>query len=163
MTRARTTKATDVATARLIVIADELASVGARAPLIRQLTGFGERWVRNLVRRSKAARPRRMSDAALWLDQDPQRLVDTSVFMAVYGCQLTTDPEANRLLRSYRAYRAIKPGAALDINRCAQVIELCRLRTLRSATCRLCGTRYLALPSDAMCPVCRMLKSLEVE
>jgi hypothetical protein len=153
-----TQRAVDVDTAREVFIAVELAKCGAASTLIERLTGFGTRWVRRVVRENGGALARKPRDPLLWFEQRPARLLDACLFQGAYEFQPLTLPPGQPLLDTYRLYRRNASGPGLlDINECAQIVDLCRSGDARIRECIECHEPYIVLSDRMTCPVCRII------
>lgn len=151
-------RATDYATAQEVAVAVELARCGASAALIERVTGFGARWVRGAVRENGGVLARKPRDPMRWFEADPQRLLHAHYVVMAYERQSANLSAGRRLVDAYRAYRTVasQPGL-LEINECAQIVELYQTNNARVRLCGECRVRYLVLSERSLCPVCRLM------
>lgn len=150
-------KAVDYATAREVAVAEELARLGASAVLIRHLTGFGPRWVRGCVRRYNGPMAQKPRDPHRRFGDDPVRLLHAwIVSFVMYDFQAVSSSPGARLMAAYLAYRATAcPPGILDINECAQIIELHDRGEVRLRPCAKCKMVHLVLSeASSLCAFC---------
>jgi len=151
-------RAADFQTAQEVVLAVELARVGAASALIEQLTGFGSRSIRRIVREHGGALAMKFKDPVRWLEDDPQRLLHARFALMPYVLQPSTDSIARKLLSAYNAYRHLAPPPQLlDVNECAQVINLYQSGNAWLRECGDCQEMYLVLADRSSCPLCRFI------
>lgn len=151
-------RAADYHTAKEVFVAVELAQSGAASALIERLTGFGPRWVRGIVRENGGALALKSKDPLRWFEEDPQRLLHARFVQMAYERQPANESTGRRLLSTYNAYRRVasNPGL-LDINECAQVIDLYQSGNAWVRECSQCQERHLVLAERALCPICRLM------
>ena len=150
-------KAVDYATAQEVAVAEELARLGAGAALIEHLTGFGPRWVRGCVRRHNGPLSQKPRDPLRRFGDDPVRLLHAWIVSRVmYDFQSVSSSAGARLVSAYLAYRATAhPPGILDINECAQIIELHTRGEARLRPCATCKTPHLVLSEgSSLCAFC---------
>lgn len=155
-------RAVDYKTAQEVCVAVELARKGAGALVLERVTGFGSRWCRELVRDHGGPIARRLRDPHRWFEEDPQRLLHGTYVVMAYECQRVNRSPGRRLLGAYEYYRRItrQPGL-LDVNECAQIIDLYQKGNAWIRPCKGCPLSHLVLYERPLCPVCRFLsKSL---
>ncbi len=151
-------RAADYDTAQEVFVAVELARCGAGASLIERITGFGPRWIRGVVRQNGGALARKPRDPLRWFEEDPQRLLHARYVVMAYECQPANLAVGRRLLGAFRAYRMVAqyPGL-LDINECAQIVDLYQTGNAWVRTCAECRSPHLVLSERPLCPVCRSI------
>lgn len=151
-------RAADYHTAKEVFVAVELAQCGAASALIERLTGFGPRWVRGIVRENGGALAMKPKDPVRWFEENPQRLLHARFVQMAYERQPSNESTGRRLLSTFIAYRrvAANPGL-LDINECAQVIDLYQSGNAWVRECSQCQERHLVLAERALCPICRLM------
>lgn len=152
-----TQRASDYQAAEQVLIAVALARSGASATLIEQMTHFGVRWIRRTIRENGGVLALKSHDAR-WFERDPQRLLQAMFFWMSYQLQPANDLPGRRLVDAYCAYRAFAGAGILDINKCAQVIELCQSQEAWMRTCSECRISHLVLSERALCPICRLIE-----
>jgi hypothetical protein len=151
-------RAADFQTAQEVVLAVELARVGAASALIEQLTGFGSRSIRRIVREHGGALAMKFKDPVRWLEDDPQRLLHARFVLMPYVLQPSTDGIARKLLNTYNTYRQlVPPPQLLDVNECAQVIDLYQEGNAWLRECSDCQEMHLVLTERSSCPLCRFI------
>lgn len=151
-------RAVDYRTAQEVCVAVELARRGAGALVLERVTGFGSRWCRVLVRENGGPISRRLRDPHRWFETDPQRLLHGRYIVMAYECQRANRSPGRRLLGAYEVYRRVarQPGL-LDINECAQIIDLYQTGNAWVRKCRDCPALHLVLYERPLCPTCRFL------
>jgi hypothetical protein len=151
-------RAADYHTAREVFVAVELAQFGAASALIERLTGFGPRWVRSIVRENGGTLALKSKDPVRWFEEKPERLLHARFVQMAYERQPSNESTGRRLLSTFAAYRrvAANPGL-LDINECAQVIDLYQSGNAWVRECSRCQERHLVLAERALCPICRLM------
>lgn len=151
-------RAADYRTAKEVFVAVELAQSGAASALIERLTGFGPRWVRSIVRDNGGALAMKSKDPVRWFEENPQRLLHARYVQMAYERQPSNETTGRRLLSTYYAYRRVasNPGL-LDVNECAQVIDLYQSGNAWVRECSQCQERHLVLAERALCPICRLM------
>lgn len=150
-------RSADYPTAQEIFVAVEMARVGAAAIVIERLTGFGARWARSIVREHGGALALKWKDPVRWFEANPERLLHAGYVQCAYDMQLTAQSVGRRLLGAYRAYRnATSEPGLLDINACAQIIDLYQSGNAWVRECTECGLRHLVLSERTLCPLCRI-------
>ena len=151
-------RAADYHTAQEVFVAVELARRGAASALIERLTGFGARWVRNIVREHGGALAMKSKDPLRWFEENPIRLLHARYVHMAYERQSVNETMGRRVLNTYDAYRrmASSPGL-LDINECAQVIDLYQSGNAWVRECTECQQKHLVLTERTLCPLCRLM------
>jgi len=152
-----TQRASDYQAAELVLIAVSLARAGASATLIEQMTQFGVRWIRKTIRENGGVLALKSHDPR-WFERDPQRLLQAMFFLMAYQLQPANDLPGRRLVDAYCAYRAFVRQGALDINKCAQVVNLYESREAWLRNCSECRISHLVLSERALCPICRLIE-----
>jgi hypothetical protein len=149
-------RAVDWETAQEVAVAETLANLGAGAALIERLTGFGSRWVRDAVRRHAGPLAQKPRDALKRFGRDPTRLLHGwMICIVMYEYQPAYLSEGARLVEAYSAYRGIaQPPGILDINECAQIIELYQSNNAWVQPCLLCHRKHLVLSERTVCALC---------
>lgn len=150
-------KAVDLETAQEVEVAERLAGLGASPALIERLTGFGPRWVRACVRRHNGPLAQKPRDPLRRFGDDPLRLLHAWIISSVmYDFQSSNSSPGARLLGAYLAYRGTaRPPGVLDINECAQIIELYCRGEARLRPCAKCRTGHLVLSEGtSLCAYC---------
>jgi hypothetical protein len=151
-------RAADYHTALEVFVAVELARGGAASVLIERLTGFGARWVRSIVRENGGALALKSKDPLRWFEEHPMRLLHARYVQMAYERQPANDSIGRRLLNTYGAYRRVVSSASLlDINECAQVIDLCQSGNAWVRECTECQQKHLVLTERTLCPICRLM------
>ena len=149
-------KATSPEVAKRVLEARALAKVGASSVLIRQLTGFDPRFVRRLVKAAGGKLARKPRAPERWM-RDRQRLIHVPCIVLFYESQDVRASLAGRLLRTYALYSAwIGEARSLDLDQCAQVIELYEQGCLLECQCTRCPYTFFALAQQSICPKCRL-------
>jgi len=150
-------RAVDRETASEILVAVDLAKLGAGAALIGELTGFGPRWVRRVVQRNGGAIARRERDPHRWIAEEPNRSIHAAVGLCAYGLQPARATAAMKLKVSYEAYCNVMPRAhIMDVNMLAQMIELYDDGDAQMRLCTECREAHLVLAEQPMCSACRL-------
>ena len=149
-------RAVDFETARLVSVAQALARLGATPVLIERVTGFGPRWVRGLVRQHGGPLAQRPRDPR-YFDEDAGRRLDGWYYLTMYLDQPCNVSMGTRILEAYLAYRAAQQPGVLDINDCAQVVELLEAGEATVGTCRECHGGHLVFSEGRTCPECFLL------
>jgi hypothetical protein len=143
--------------AEQVQIAVALARNKASATLIESLTHFGVRWIRRTIRQNDGALALKSRDAR-WLERDPKRLLQAVVFLRAYEQQPSSHLPGRRLLDAYAAYSVFAGTGTLDINRCAQIVQLRQSKEARERTCSECRISHLVVCECALCPICRLIE-----
>jgi hypothetical protein len=151
-------KAVDYETAQEVAIAETLAKLGASPVLIGQLTDFGSRWIRSLVRRYNGPLCQKPKDPLRRLADDPDRLLDGGAMcLVMYEFQPVSLSPGARLIEAYLAYRDMPQHTrVLDINECAWIIELYRTGSAWLRPCRVCRIPHFVVTENAICAVCAL-------
>jgi hypothetical protein len=150
-------KAVDYETAREVSVAETLAYLGAGVALIEDMTGFGRRWVRSLVRRYRGPLARKPRDPLRWFGHDPFRMLHGWLASSLHQCQPPGDSPGARLANAFTSYRRLAhPPGMLDINECAQFIALVQGGRARLRACPNCRELHLALLDGTRCASCRV-------
>jgi hypothetical protein len=137
-----------------VVLSIELARRGAGTTLITELTGFGARFVRQIVR-GHGGTTGRANDSRIWFQQDPHRLVHGRLLLQAYELQPSSYTPGQRLLAAYDAYResACQPGV-LGLQHCYNLVQLYQKGEVAHRNCGQCRLPYLILSERTVCPVC---------
>lgn len=152
-------RAADPNDAKEVIVAVELARCGAASGLVERLTGFGTRWVRSIVRENGGVIAMKSKDPMRWLEESPQRLVHARYIQTAYDVQPANESIGRRLINAYTAYRRVTPNPGLlDINECAQVIDLYQSGNAWVRECSQCQERVLVLSEHSQCPICRWME-----
>jgi hypothetical protein len=150
-------KPTDCDTARAVILAADLARNGAAASLIARLTGFSHRWARAMAREHQTASPLRLGDPIAWFEASPRHQYLTHMFLFMYELQPTDQPAGTRLLEARDCLCLIaRHHPPLDINRCAQLVELYERGDVRTAVCTRCPVERFVLSYIPVCALCQM-------
>lgn len=150
-------RSADYPTAQEIFVAVEMAKLGAAAIVIERLTGFGARWARGIVREHGGALALKWKDPIRWFEANPERLLHAAYVQCAYDMQSTAQSVGRRLLAAYRTYRnATSEPGLLDINACAQIIDLYQSGNAWVRECTECGLKHLVLSERTLCPLCRI-------
>jgi len=150
-------RSADYPTAQEIFVAVEMAKLGAAAIVIERLTGFGARWARGIVREHGGALALKWKDPVRWFEASPERLLHAAYVQCAYDMQSTAQTVGRRLLAAYRTYRnATSEPGLLDINACAQIIDLYQSGNAWVRECIECGLKHLVLSERTLCPLCRI-------
>jgi hypothetical protein len=150
-------KAVNLETAREVKVAEDLARLGGNPAVIERLTGFGPRWVRACVRRHNGPLAQKPRDPLRRFGDDPLRLLHAWIISSVmYDFQPSSSSPGARLLGAYLAYRGtVGPPGVLDINECAQIIELYCRGEARLRPCAKCRVGHLVLSEgSSLCAYC---------
>jgi hypothetical protein len=155
-------RAVDCETAQEVAVAEALAKLGAGAALIERLTGFGSRWVRDAVRRHAGPLAQKPRDPLKRFGRDPTRLLHGwMICVVMYEYQLAYLSEGARLVEAYLAYRGIaQPPGILDINECAQIIDLYQSDNAWVQPCPQCHRKHLVLSERTVCALCATKASM---
>src|ERR1700730_17429431 len=155
-------RAVDCETAEEVGVAEWLAKLGASAALIERLTGFGSRWVRGAVRRHAGPLAKKPRDPLRQFGRDPTRLLHGwMICIVMYEYQPAHLSEGARLVEAYLAYRGIaQPPGMLDINECAQIIDLYQNNNAWLQPCRQCHRTHLVLSDLTICALCATKASI---
>jgi Flagellar transcriptional activator (FlhC) len=149
-------KPTSPEAAKRVLEARALAKAGASSALIVRISGFGPRFVRGLVRSQGGVPSRKPRNPARWM-RERTRLAHVPYVVLFYESQYTTSSPADRLLRAYQLYESwLGEEKVLDLDQCAQVIDLYNRRLLRRCRCIRCPHTFLALTAQWLCPKCRL-------
>ena len=146
----------DVERAGRIYLAETFAGLGATSMLVERVTGFGSRLCRGFVHRHKGPLSQRPRDA-LYFDESPARRLDSWLYWTLYLDSPSSAPVGVRLLDAYLAYRAWQQPGVLDINDCAQVVDLCQSGKVTLGSCKECRGAHLVFFEDRTCPECSFL------
>jgi hypothetical protein len=149
-------RTTDPDIAKRLLEAHALAKAGASIGLILQLTRFGKRMVRDLVRNHGYRPLRKRRTPRRWLNHRPQSAHVAQVVL-LYECQFSMHSATDKLLRTFSLYSAwLGEGRVLDCDQCAQIIGLYESGALRQYRCSQCPRFFFALSWQALCPMCRL-------
>jgi transcriptional activator FlhC len=155
-------RVTDLTNAQDVILAHDMARVGGTPQLLERLTGFGARWARAVVKEECGVQPahRRKDDPAVWFEKDSERILHGYYVVKAYRRTNTDDHRASRLIEAYNTYRELSSDPILDINHCADIIELAETGMAWERTCSSCRMRHLVVTEHYECPVCRRLQAM---
>jgi hypothetical protein len=148
-------RATAPEAAERVLQARDLACAGSSSTLIETLTGFGTRFVRSLVREYGGALATKPRDPKRWL-REPRLLAHVPYVVLFYEYQRATMSVPERLLDTFYSYRTHARPPLLDVNQCAQIIDLYETNNLWERTCTKCPLTYFVLSEEPLCPKCRL-------
>lgn len=152
----------DLANAEGVILAHELAELGASPQLIDRLTGFGERFSRGIVRCKGDATctHRRKDDPAKWFDKDSERILHGSLVVKAFWATVSDDHRAKRVIDAFNTYRQMNFSPILTVVDCADIIDLAECGLAWERTCATCRQRHLMVSEHSECPVCRRLRAM---
>ena len=149
-------KATSPETAKRVLEAQGLARGGASSALIGRLTGFGPRYIRALVKNQGGVLSRKPRHPRHWM-RERSRLAHVQYIVLFYESQYAHASAAGRILRVYALYETwIGEQKLLDLDQCAQVIDLYERLGLHECHCKKCPHTFLAPTDELICPKCRL-------
>ncbi|MGI9295886.1 MAG: hypothetical protein ACR2PS_18035 [Pseudomonadales bacterium] len=153
---------TELDNAEDVILAYELATLGATPQLIERLSSFGARWARNVVREQCGVQSchRRKDDPANWFEKDADRILHGYYVVKAYWATNADDHRAKRLIEAFNTYRDMNFNPILDINQSADVIDLAESGMAWERTCSSCRLRHLVVSEHSECPVCRRLHAM---
>ncbi len=137
-----------------------LIELGARATLVRQLTGLERNVVNRLFREccGRPSPPGLLPFTDRWYLQTTHRLLQTAVIWRLH-CRLRIAGRsaARALIDVYEGYLAMVHAPVLCLTRAAFVPRLVEIMAWTERPCRECGLLYLqpSLARERLCPGCR--------
>lgn len=143
-----------------IVIAGELAKLGARTRVLRYTTQFPIQTIRKIIRDATGLGPITgpYGDPQRWFAETPERLVEGKLFLHLYKNRREKMP-ANRLLNSFRLYNMLVPQPVLDINMAFGILFLKEHGIIKSKCCTFCKSDFISLTSATICQACFVFQS----
>ncbi len=139
-----------------------LIQAGARAPLVKQLTGLPEKYVKRLYKALRGrASPKGMapySDA--WFLDNEGRMLHATVVWQLYQQLLPTQrSEARRLLDVQALYNYQVQESLLDFTRIATALQLMTTKIWHEKNCQHCQLMFVGPSDDSTrltCPSCKL-------
>ncbi len=156
------TKVSELSDAQDVLIAVELAKLGASVHVIEGVTGFGSRWARRMVKENKGAGYgyRRKEYPAAWFDRDPERILHGWYVVSAFIANSYIPHYATRLMEAYMTYRLVTDHPVLGINESFDIIDLYQQGNAWIRTCTSCHATHLVVSEHSQCPVCRRLEMM---
>lgn len=144
---------------RMKMAAIRLTALGARAGLVRQLTGLEKKVINRLYLqwhgRPSPSGLQPFSDA--WFVKDARRMLHaTIIWHLVEQFKRTQRNEAEVLIDVYETYLGLVDTPLLDLTRTVAVSQLVAAQVWHERLCRSCGTAYVTPldANDGICPGC---------
>lgn len=138
-----------------------LVSLGARAGLVRQLTGLEKAPVNRLYRQlcGTPSPPGQMPFSDAWYRESDLRMLHATLVWRLHRQLMPTGRSAARVLIDvFETYIQLVREPLLDLTHTVFVARLVAMATWEERRCRFCDLAYLA-PVDShtkVCPGCRM-------
>lgn len=145
--------------AQTALIAVRLTQLGARAGLVRRLTGLEKKVANRLYRQlhGKPSPSGLMPFTDTWFLQDRRRMLHAGVIWKLYE-RLTRTRASNAriIVEVYEGYLRIVDEPLLDLTRAYFVSQLVQTRAWHARECSLCHTGYIAPVEEerSVCPGC---------
>lgn len=139
-----------------IVIAGELAKLGARTKVLRYTTQFPIQTIRKIIRDATGLGPITgpYGDPQRWFSELPDRLVHGKLFLHLHTLR-KEKMLALRLLKAYRLYLEVVPSPILDINMAFGIIFLKEHGLLHQNKCAECDSHFVTIKSNTgYCQAC---------
>lgn len=148
--------------AQNVIVAVELARLGATRQVIQRRTGFGHCWTRRIINENNedGSGYRRRSDPARWFAREPDRILHGSYIVKAYLANKPIAHPGDRLRRTYLTYQRMVDAPVLDINVADEIIELYTTGMAWERTCADCGQVHLVVSDFSRCPVCRRVEAM---
>lgn len=151
--------------ARRALEAIRLIELGARATLVRQLTGLEKTVVNRLFRQcnGRASPPGLLPFTESWYRQNERRMLHAAVIWQLYRRLRSSGRSAARVLIDvYEGYLSLVREPLLCLTRAAFVPRLVGIAAWRETACRECGSLFLLPMTNrrGACPGCQRYRRL---
>jgi hypothetical protein len=149
--------------AESLVIARQLADLGARPRLVQVLTGVSHQVSRGLCQAAGGeaqVNARFCRDFLRWVEAESERLNEALRFWLCHEHIADAESPAEHLVRGYILYRRAAPsgddGSLLGIEHCHEVVRRVGEGDLFLRECPTCGGGFLTATELSQCPACKL-------